>query len=321
MITEGFPELRAVGDLLPDGTVLDGEVLAFEFEESGGAGGSGDSGDSGGGDRGTEAPMPVKRGRPLPFGDLQKRINRKRVEAMLFQDVPVVFMAYDVLEWAGEDQRAKPQVERRALLERICGEGGCRDEALRVSELVRATSWEELEALAAGARERGVEGFMLKRKDAAYGVGRTRGQWWKQKVDPFSVDCVLVYAQRGNGKRASVYSDYTFAVWDDAKEPRELVPVTKAYTGLTDEEIHRVDRWVRRNAIDKHGPVRVVKPELVFEIHFEGIRESDRHRSGVALRFPRMHRWRHDKKPEEADTLETLRSILKQQRQPIGRKR
>ena len=305
LITEGFPELKSLGTLLPDGTVLDGEVLAYEFDP---------------GDMPTEVGTPSgKRGRPLPFGDLQKRINRKRVEAMLFQDVPVVFMAYDVLEWDGEGQRAKPQAERRALLETICARGECRDPALVLSEVVTAASWEDVETLANEARERGVEGFMFKRKDAAYGVGRTRGQWWKWKVDPFSVDCVLVYAQRGNGKRASVYSDYTFAVWD--RDVNELVPVTKAYSGLTDEEINQVDRWVRRNATDKHGPVRVVKPELVFEIHFEGIRESDRHRSGVALRFPRMHRWRHDKKPEEADTLETLRSLLKQQRQPVTGRR
>ncbi len=286
LITDGFPELQSLGRLLPEGTVLDGEILAWEA------------------------------GRPLPFGELQKRINRKRVEAMLFADVPIVFMAYDVLEWGGEDRRARPTRERRALLEGICNDdssGGCGDGHLMLSPLVEVRRWEELDALGASARERGVEGFMLKRNDAPYGVGREKGAWWKWKVDPYSVDAVLLYAQRGNGKRAAIYSDYTFGVWagDATSEDRgELVPFAKAYSGLTDEEINRVDRFVRANTIGRHGPVRVVKPELVFELHFEGLQASTRHRSGIAVRFPRMARWRTDKKAEDADSLETLRAML-----------
>ncbi len=278
LITDAFPELRAAGDLLSDGTVLDGEVLAWDEDQ------------------------------PLPFGSLQKRLNRKRVEMMLFVDVPVVFMAYDALEADGQDLRQTDTDARRAVLERLLPG----DAALRLSPLIAFESWDELAVLRAESRDRGVEGVMLKRAEASYGTGRTdRGSWWKWKVDPYTVDCVMVYAQRGTGRRSTLYTDYTFAVWDgDERGQGELVPVTKAYSGLTDEEFAKVDRFIRGHSTGKKGSFREVKPELVFEIAFEGINASDRHKSGVALRFPRMHRWRTEKKPTEADTLGSLKRLL-----------
>jgi DNA ligase-1 len=173
---------------------------------------------------------------------------------------------------------------------------------VRLSPLVELSLWDQLVELRRTARNRGVEGVMLKRRESGYGVGRPKGDWWKWKVDPLTIDAVLIYAQPGNGRRASLFTDYTFGVWHE----HELVPVAKAYSGLTDEEIRQVDSFVRRNTVGRHGPVRIVRPELVFELHFEAIQPSTRHRSGLAVRFPRMNRWRHDKKPEEADTLETL---------------
>ena len=274
IITDGFPELAAIGRVLPEGTVLDGEILAWENE------------------------------RPLPFGDLQRRIGRRRVEPSLFPDVPIVLMAFDVLEHDGADQRAHPLVDRRDALVHLVETVG--DEALRLSPEVALPTWAACVELKDTARERGTEGLILKRRAAPYGVGRQRGAWWKWKVDPYTVDVVLIYAQPGSGRRASLYTDYTFGVWDGD----ELVPVAKAYSGLTDEEIHAVDRHVRRTTVDRHGPVRVVAPELVFELAFEGIQESNRHRCGIALRFPRMARWRHDKLPRDADTLRSLRRLL-----------
>ena len=276
LITGAFPELVAAGDGLANGTVLDGEVLAWEGEN------------------------------PLPFGALQKRLNRKGVQPMLFADTPVVFMAYDVLEHGGEDQRGRSTDERRALLEALLPD----DAALRLSPRIAFDSWDDLAAQREASRDRGVEGVMLKRADAAYATGRVKGDWWKWKVDPYTVDCVMVYAQRGSGRRSSLFTDYTFAVWSGVPGRSELVPVTKAYSGLTDAEFAKVDAFIKRNTEGRQGGFRAVKPELVFEIAFEGINESDRHKSGVALRFPRMHRWRTDKKPIDADTLESLRSLL-----------
>ena len=278
MISEAFPELRSLGENLPDGTVLDGEVLAWDNRQ------------------------------PLPFGELQKRLNRKRVEPTLFPDVPVVYMAYDILESHGQDQRSRPLTRRRQLLESLCQQA-CEEDALVLSPLVQADSWEQVATLHTQSRDRGVEGFMLKRKDSPYGVGRQRGPWWKWKVDPHTADCVLIYAQLGNGRRANVFTDYTFGAWDDG----ELVPVAKAYSGLTDAEIDRVDRFVRAHTIQRRGPVRIVEPKLVFELAFEGIRRSQRHRSGIALRFPRMARWRTDKQPQDADTLDHFQTLLRQQ--------
>jgi DNA ligase-1 len=221
-------------------------------------------------------------------------------------EAPVVFLAYDVLERGGADVRSHALTARRALLADIVAAAD--DAALRLSPIVAAPDWDALARLRAESRGRGVEGLMLKRAGSPYGIGRTRGDWWKWKIDPYSVDAVLVYAQRGHGRRASLYTDYTFAVWDgDA-----LVPFAKAYSGLTDAEIREVDAFIRRNTLEKFGPVRSVKPELVFEIGFEGIQRSPRHKSGIAVRFPRMLRMRSDKRVEEADRLETLRALAAQ---------
>jgi ATP-dependent DNA ligase len=271
LITLRFPEIAAAATHLADGTVLDGEVLAF-------------------GD-----------GRPRPFSALQQRIGRQRQLAQIMRAVPVVFMAYDVLERGDVDMRARPLEERRAALQAIVAGDG----VLRVSEEVTAPSWAALAALRAESRTRGVECFMLKRRSSAYGVGRRRGDWWKWKIDPLTVDAVLIYAQPGNGRRASLLTDYTFGVWDgDA-----LVPVAKAYSGLSNAEIEELDRWIRRHTRERHGPVRVVDPVQVFELGFEAIAPSTRHRSGLAVRFPRMLRWRRDKPASEADTLEALRRL------------
>ncbi len=278
-LNDAFPELVALGQSLPDGTVLDGELLAWEGE------------------------------RTLGFGALQKRLNRKGVQPMLFADVPVALLAYDVLEHAGEDVRERHQVDRRALLEAVVA--ATDDPTLRLSPVVQAADWDEAEAWVHGSRERGVEGLMVKRRSAVYESGRKRGAWWKWKVDPYTVDCVMVYAQRGSGRRASLYTDYTFAVWDGAASGEgQLVPVTKAYSGLTDEEFDKVDAWIKKHTVSGRGAFREVEPGLVFEIAFEGIQRSTRHRSGVALRFPRMHRWRTDKRPAEADTLASLKALL-----------
>jgi DNA ligase-1 len=272
LITERFPELASAGSSLPEGTVLDGEI------------------------------MPWMDGRPLPFAEMQRRIGRKELGPKILAEVPVVLVTFDVLEYAGEDVRERPIEWRRARLEEaIAGKP-----ALVASPLIRAGSWEELAATRSQARERRVEGLMLKRLGSPYRVGRKRGDWWKWKIEPYSVDAVLIYAQPGNGRRASLFTDYTFGVWDQG----ELTPFAKAYSGLTDAEIRVVDAFVRRNTLERFGPVRKVKPELVFEIAFEGIQKSPRHRSGIAVRFPRIARWRTDKKPEDADTVETIRALL-----------
>ncbi len=273
LITDRFPELDALGALLPEGTVIDGEVL------------------------------PWKDGAPLPFAQMQRRIGRKVLGAKILAEVPVVLVAYDLLEHNGADVREQPLEARRALLESAAPPAG----AMVLSPVVRGADWDELRALREQSRERKVEGFMLKRLGSPYRVGRKRGDWWKWKIDPYSVDCVLIYAQPGSGRRASLFTDYTFGVWDEGK----LVPFAKAYSGLSDEEIREVDAWVRRNTIETFGPVHAVKPELVFELAFEGIQRSPRHRAGIAVRFPRMARWRHDKKAEEADSIETIRAFLK----------
>jgi DNA ligase-1 len=272
LMTDRFPELEALGAQLPEGVVVDGEVLSW------------------------------KGGEPLPFAKLQRRIGRKVLGPRILNDVPVVIVAYDLLELRGEDIRERPLEFRRARLEEIAPP----DSALIVSPIVRADTWEELTLRRQEARARKVEGFMLKRLGSPYRVGRRRGDWWKWKIEPYSVDAVLIYAQPGHGRRANLFTDYTFGVWDGT----DLVPFAKAYSGLTDEEIRQVDAFVRGNTIEKFGPVRAVKPELVFELAFEGIQRSPRHRSGIAVRFPRMARWRTDKKAEAADTLETIRALL-----------
>ncbi len=274
LITERFPEIAEVAAALPLGTVLDGEVL------------------------------PWRDGRVMPFAQLQRRIGRKTIGKKLLAEVPVVLLAYDLLEADGIDIRDMPLTHRRDRLEGILRRVD--SPRLTLSPNVEAKSWHELAELRETSRERLVEGFMLKRRESPYRVGRVRGDWWKWKVHPLTIDAVLVYAQRGSGKRASLYSDYTFAVWDGAA----LVPFAKAYSGLTDAEIRRVDAFIKRNTVEKFGPVRSVKPEHVFELAFEGIQRSPRHRSGIAVRFPRILRWREDKKPTDADTLERIRALL-----------
>jgi DNA ligase-1 len=288
LITERFPEVAATCDRLPEGTVLDGEIL------------------------------PWRECRSLPFGELQRRITRKTVTKRLLAEVPVALIAFDVLEWEGHDCRGDSFAERRGRLECLIAERFAGTNLI-VSPAVEAASWAELAALRAESRSRAVEGLMLKRRTSPYGTGRTRGDWWKWKIEPHTVDAVLIYAQRGSGKRASLYTDYTFGVWDQG----QLVPIAKAYSGLTDEEIRHVDAFVRRNTTEKFGPVRTVKPELVFELGFENIQASTRHRSGVAVRFPRILRQRFDKKIEDADTLDRVRAMIPTHRQTaeVRRKR
>jgi DNA ligase-1 len=301
LITARFPEIIKAAPALADGTVLDGELLAFRGD------------------------------RPLPFSALQQRIGRERNVSRIARDVPVVFMTYDVLEHEGRDIRSEPLSTRRALLQSIVdliptaaplspeprldmllpfddagGSATVREQAMRISPLVDAATWEQLASQRDGSRELGVEGLMLKRLSSAYTVGRRRGDWWKWKIDPFTIDAVLIYAQPGSGKRANLLSDYTFGVWHNG----ELVPIAKAYSGLTNEEIGEVDRWIRRHTVERFGPVRHVEPVHVFELGFEAIARSSRHRSGIAVRFPRMLRWRKDKPASQADTLDALHALL-----------
>ena len=274
LVTDRYPELAAAADFLPDGTVLDGEI------------------------------MPWKDGKPLPFAQLQRRIGRKSLGGSILSDVPVVLIAYDLLEAGGRDVRGESLGHRREML--LATIGAARSAAFVPSPVVTFGSWPEAHAAYAEARERCAEGLMLKRTDSVYGVGRRKGGWWKWKVQPYTVDAVMIYAQAGHGRRSSLHTDYTFAVWDDGV----LVPFAKAYSGLTDAEIRELDRWIRANTVEKYGPVRHVKPVHVFELGFEGIQPSPRHKSGVAVRFPRILRWRTDKRPEDADSLATLRTLL-----------
>ncbi len=278
LISESFPEILEASKMLPDGTVIDGEILAWKDSEV------------------------------MPFQFLQKRISRKALNKKLLAEIPAVILAYDLLENGGQDLRREPLSRRRELLEALLvnGNGTLRIPSIQISPLVLRESWSSLQSERERSRELQVEGLMLKRAESVYGIGRRKGDWWKWKIDPYSIDAVLVAAQRGHGKRASLYTDYTFAVWQNGR----LVPIAKAYSGLTDEEIQQVDAFVRKNTIEKFGPVRTVKPELVFEISFEGIQNSSRHKSGLAVRFPRIARWRSDKKPEEADTLQTVSALM-----------
>jgi DNA ligase-1 len=278
LITERFPEVAAIR--VPEGTVIDGEILVWHQG-------------------------------PAPFADLQKRIGRKTLSAKLLAELPAVLLAYDLLELDGVDLRALPQHERRSLLQTLVRDAA--QPALQISPLVEAESWDALSTIRMESRARGVEGMMLKARNAQYGVGRTKdvGTWWKWKVDPYSIDAVLIYAQAGHGRRASLYTDYTFAVWDaDEAGERKLVPFAKAYSGLTDAEIAKVDNAIRKTTIEKFGPVRSVKPSMVFEIGFEGIALSTRHKAGIAVRFPRILRQRFDKTVDDADTLDTLKGLL-----------
>lgn len=279
-----FPEIEAVAARLPNGTVLDGEILAHD---------------------GTAA---------LPFAKLQTRIGRKTVGKKLLAEAPVAFVAYDLIEWQGEDWRSRPLAERRAQLEAIVTETAAA--RLKLSEPVIADRWDALAASRAEARERGVEGLMLKSLDSSYQTGRKRGAWWKWKLAAMTIDCVLVYAQAGHGRRANLYTDYTLGVWE-GPNPGEglLLPVAKAYSGLTDAELNKMDHWIKQHTREKFGPVRSVEANAevgqVFEIAFEGIQASTRHKAGIALRFPRIARWRTDKPTREANTLADLKAFLK----------
>lgn len=276
LMTEKFPEYAQLLHQLPNGLVLDGEII------------------------------PASDGRPLPFALLQTRIGRKNITKKQLHEVPVSFFAYDLLEFEGTDWRDKPLHDRRAKLEELIAP--INHPSIYLPPLLSFANWQDLRNLHDQARDFYAEGLMLKRRDSAYQVGRRRGDWWKWKTAPLTIDAVLIYAQKGHGRRSNLYTDYTFAV----KDGDQLVTFTKAYSGLTDKELAEVDAFVKKNAQEKFGPVRTVKPELVFEIAFEGIAASPRHKSGVALRFPRINRWRRDKPWQEINTLEDLKTLLKQ---------
>jgi DNA ligase 1 len=275
LVTEKFPEFDELRNILPDRTVLDGEIICFS------------------------------EGKPLLFNVLQTRIGRKNITPKILNEAPVSFILYDILEYNGEDIREKPIEERRKIIDELLIKLAD-SKTLVPSPVIDFKSWDELKKLREKSRELLTEGIMLKRKSSPYRVGRKKGDWWKWKINPYSIDAVMIYAQKGHGRRADLFTDYTFGVWDNGS----LVTFAKAYSGLTDKEIKEVDSFVKRNTLEKFGPVRTVKPELVFELAFEGIAESSRHKSGVALRFPRIARWRKDKKPDEADTLENLKRLL-----------
>ncbi|MHA4895526.1 ATP-dependent DNA ligase [Pedobacter sp. PWIIR3] len=275
LVTDQFPELHFLINELEDGTVLDGEILS------------------------------VKDGNVQAFSILQQRLNRKTINKAQLNDAPIGFYTYDLLELKGEDLRESTLKERRVLLEQVVSNLKTKD-LVSLSPIVTFDTWQELAQQRLGARELNSEGIMLKKIDSLYHSGRKRGDWWKWKINPYTVDTVMIYAQKGSGRRANFYTDYTFAVRDGDK----LITVAKAYSGLTDKEIKEVNSFVLKNAVEKFGPVRTVKPELVFEIAFEGIAESKRHKAGLALRFPRIARWRKDKKADEINTLEDLRQLL-----------
>ena len=277
LMTDRFPEFADAAKLLPDGTVLDGELLAFDGAS------------------------------PLPFNALQKRIGRKTVPKKLLTEAPVILMAYDLLEENGQDLRHVPFATRRARLDTMLANLPAQA-PIRPSQPLTFTDWSDLTGQRANARAHRAEGLMLKHKNSPYHAGRKKGDWWKWKLDPLTLDAVMIYAQQGHGRRANLFTDFTFAVWDG----NDLVPFTKAYSGLTDAEFRQITAWVRKNTLQRFGPVRQVRAEHVFEIAFEGIAPSPRHKSGVALRFPRMKRWRHDKPVAEANTLQDLRDMVAQ---------
>jgi len=303
LISDAYPDLEPLARALPSGTAIDGELVVLVPPEG-------------------EYEADSLDGLAI-FASLQQRLGRKVVSEKTMRELPVAFIAFDLIESDGRDIRGEPQRERRALLEalvhRLFAEANTRGERLpiRISPAVSADTWEELAEKREQARALLREGLMLKARDGAYGIGRRKGDdrsdvWWKWKLDPMSVDAVVIYAERGHGRRSGVYTDYTFGVWsggEDAPE-RELVPFAKAYSGLTDAEIREMDAIVRGTTIETFGPVRSVKPTQVFELGFEGIAPSKRHRSGVAVRFPRMLRWRRDKPAQEADTLDALKALL-----------
>ena len=275
LITDRFTEFAPLSKFLPEGTVLDGEILAWKDEA------------------------------PLPFNVLQTRIGRKTVSKAVLAKAPVILYVYDLLEWQGKDIRDRPFKERRQLLETLLYSLP-NDLPLRLSPSLGFESWTALADIRSTARAHHAEGLMIKNRQSRYEVGRKKGAWWKWKLDPLTIDAVMIYAQAGHGRRANLYTDFTFAVW----QGNDLVPFAKAYSGLSDAEFRDITAWVRKNTLQRFGPVRQVTPEHVFEIAFEGIHHSTRHKSGVALRFPRMARWRKDKSPQDANTLEDLKDLL-----------
>ena len=278
LVTDKYPEFEALVEALPNGTVLDGEILPF------------------------------KNGVIGTFNDLQTRIGRKNVSKALLKKTPIILKAYDILEWKDKDIRDLAFAERRKILEKLYSEVKTESLPLHLSETMEFDTWEAAAQERERSREVMSEGLMLKRKDSPYLVGRKKGDWWKWKVEPLTIDAVLTYAMRGHGRRSNLFTDYTFGLWDDNKE--ELVTFAKAYSGLTDKEFRSLDAWIKKNTLERFGPVRSVTPYHVFEIAFEGIAPSKRHKSGVATRFPRMLRWRKDKKIEDANTLEDLKQLI-----------
>ena len=280
LVTDKYPELEIFKDFLPDGTVLDGEILAYPDDDIG------------------------------DFKDLQKRIGRKTITKKLLENIPVIFKAYDVLEWKTEDYRDVTFNKRRQILDDLHDNFKNDISVFHLSRTMTFNNWKVVEEERQKAREMRSEGLMIKRKASTYGVGRKKGDWWKYKSDPFSIDAVLTYAMRGHGRRSNLFTDYTFALWND--DHTELVTFAKAYSGLTDKEFRQVDNWIKKHTTDRFGPVRQVEAELVFEIAFEGIATSKRHKSGVATRFPRILKWRQDKKTAEANSLEDLKTLIPQ---------
>jgi DNA ligase-1 len=277
LVTDKYPELNQAWSPKKIDVVIDGELLPFQD------------------------------GHPLSFNALQKRIGRKTVSKKLLKEVPVIIRAYDLLEWKGEDLRSAAFRQRRIQLQQWM-ESLPPEAPFMLSEEVPFENWQELAEKREKSRTLGSEGLMLKKWDSPYLSGRKKGDWWKWKVDPFTIDAVMIYAQQGHGRRSNLFTDYTFAVWS---EKGELIPFTKAYSGLKDTEFREITSFVKKNTLERYGPVRAVKPELVFEVAFEGIARSSRHKSGVALRFPRMKRWRKDKPAQEANTLEDLYQLLR----------
>ncbi|SHF99706.1 DNA ligase-1 [Salegentibacter echinorum] len=278
LVTDKYPEFEKFVDLLPNGTVLDGEILPFPEGKIG------------------------------TFKDLQTRIGRKNISKKLLKKTPVILKAYDVLEWQGEDIRDKAFAERRKILEKLFKKVSSEEIPLHLSKRISFESWDEVAKERERAREEKSEGLMLKKLGSPYLVGRKKGDWWKWKVDPLTIDAVLTYAMRGHGRRSNLFTDYTFGLWDEEK--KELVTFAKAYSGLTDAEFRKLDNWIKKNTLERFGPVRSVTPHHVFEIAFEGITESKRHKSGVATRFPRMVRWRTDKNIHEANNLDDLKDLI-----------
>ncbi len=293
LMTDRFPELQGYEDPKWNGFVMDGELVAY------------------------------RHGCVLPFADLQKRIGRIRLNAKTLQETPIAFLAFDLLEWQGNDLRGEPWAVRRERLETIVAamqktaddpeDFRLSNDPLplplaivQVSQILPIEKWEDLAMWRDRAREMRAEGVMIKHRASPYRIGRTRGDWWKWKIDPWSIDAVLLYAERGHGRRAGLYTDYTFGLWNGA----EWIPFAKAYSGLTDEEIREVDAWIRSHSTEKYGNAIKVEPQLVFEVGFEGIQRSNRHKSGIAVRFPRILKWRHDKQVSDADTMETLHRLL-----------